>query len=146
MNDDRPQNDPKSKPWLPPELAHLRFLGRLPDTTEMELEELIEFHRERIAAFQKHAPELERHNVPYKEILTMLHFGLAQAEARKRVRTATGDELLHAMADLADVRTEIARSTLPLAERYYAEAPFDPITQEMKEAADELRKEVPKDL
>ena len=146
MSNEPPQDDPESKPWLPPELSHLGFLCRPPDTTDLGPKEAAQVYRERVAAFEKHAAELDRHHVPYQEILTIVRLGLAEAEACERMATATGDELLHAMADLADAQSGTAKIVLPLAERWHAEEPFDPVTQEIKEYADELRKQVPKDL
>jgi hypothetical protein len=147
MSNDQPQDKPGDSPLAPPELAHLAFLSQpLPDPRKLSAPEAIQFYRERIADFQKHGPELDRLNFDYRPTLALLEAALAYTEARVRVQMTTQDERLQAMADQADARTNLVKTSGPMIDRLYAAAPHDPQLQETKALVDEMRTTVPKDL
>lgn len=123
---------------------HLRFFFEaFPEN--LEGDEVLEYSRTRLAKVRQHRDELVAHGIAADRFIADMEPRIAAAEKSQAKVDQLEDKLLHARADLADAEYKMFRETEKLLKHMEEQAPFDPLTEQVREDVEEWRKHFPKD-
>ena len=127
---------------LPPELE---FLHQPSDFDGMEAEEVVAHVEAQHARIRQHADLIRAHGLDPDKLIGFTETAVRDLKDSCARCEAAQEQMYHAMTDSADAQYKLFKILDAITQAAYAEQPFDPEVQAMKEFVDEWRQHMPKE-
>ena len=140
-------SDPSStdNPEFQADLAKLRDRPSLEEVQEMPNDEAIALFRRELRILRRWPEQFRSSGMDYDHRVAEMERALKDLGKADKELDQTTEAYLQSTANLADLEYTAFKEAAPVVEMLYAEFPFDPEVQRLKEQLDELSKRFPKE-